>query len=115
LASLTNWALPVLLCCGTAVAIVPGVAPARGPAGAPVAAVFPPWWSAAEAVAAAGIVGRIVRLGTVRFVVVVVPDAPTDGEDAARPARAAARLRAVGAVLVVDPLVLGGCSPAATS
>ena len=110
---ISNWVLPALLCCGTAVtALVLGAAPAVG--GAPVAAVFPPWWSAVDAIAAAGGVGRTVRLGAASFVVIVVPEASPEG-GARRSGDIVARLRAAGAVLVVDPVVLGGCAPIAAT
>lgn len=107
---ISRWALPVLLGCGTAVAALGLGTQVRASVDAPVAAVFPPWWSASDAVAAAGAVGRIVRLGSVRFVVVVTSEGAVGqfGD-------IATRLRAAGAVLVVDPLVLGGCAPAPAS
>jgi hypothetical protein len=73
-------------------------AQAAPPAAGPVAAVFPPWWPAARAFAAAGTAGPVARFGGVPFIVVV-----------AAPDRA--RLRAAGAWLLLDPHAVGGCAP----
>ncbi len=72
-------------------------AQARPPAVGPVAAVFPPWWHAARAFAAAGTAGPVARFGALPFIVIV-----------AAPDRA--RLRAAGAWLLLDPRALGGCA-----
>jgi len=74
-------------------------AQAAPPAGGAVAAVFPPWWDAARAFAAAGTAGPVARFGAVPFIVIV-----------AAPNRA--RLRAAGAWLLLDPRALGGCAQA---
>jgi hypothetical protein len=71
-----------------------------GPAGGPVAAVFPPWWSAARAVEAAGNGGTVLRLGPADFVVFVAPDE----------ARGPERLRQAGAWLLLNPRGVTGCS-----
>jgi hypothetical protein len=92
-------ALPTVICFGTAIAAL--MLGASAPAEGPVAALFPPWWSSADVVMAAGSAGRIVRLGSVHFIVVVAPD----GSDTTE------RLHAAGAVLVLDPIIAGGCSP----
>jgi hypothetical protein len=68
------------------------------PAEGPVAAVFPPWWNARSAFVAAGAAGPVVRFGALPFIVIV---AATDR----------ARLRAAGALLLLDPRALGGCVP----
>ncbi len=68
-------------------------------AGGPVALVFPPWWNAARAVAAASAVGSVIRLGGVSFVAVVAPSTPS--------ARAA--YRQSGAWLLLDPIFATGC------
>ena len=65
-----------------------------------VAAVFPPWWQrehAAAAVAEAD--GLIVREGALPTILVVRPGSPGLAE----------RLRAQGALLIVDPLAARGC------
>lgn len=72
------------------------------PAQGPVAGVFPPWWSGARAVVAAGAAGPVVRFGSVPFIVIVA-------------AADRARLRAAGAWLLLDPRVVGGCGGARAS
>lgn len=64
-----------------------------------VVAVFPPWWSADRTFVAAGEAGSILNNGTFPFVVVV----QSKGADLG------VRLRAAGAILLLDPLGLGGC------
>lgn len=65
----------------------------------PIAALYPPWWSASQCLLAAAAGGMPVRFGAAGFVVVVVPDTP----DAAR------LLRHAGAWLLLNPRALGGC------
>lgn len=65
------------------------------------AGVFPPWWDQARSLAAADEAGAVVAAGAAPFVMVVRRD---DGQ-------AAARLRAAGALLVLDPRLAGGCAP----
>lgn len=67
----------------------------------PVAAVFPPWWGARQAVAAAGSAGAVIRLGALPSVVIVL-------------AADRGLLRSHGAWLLLDPSALGGCSPSAS-
>ena len=69
------------------------------PASGPVAALFPPWWSATRALVAAASAGTPVRFGAAAFVVVVMPDTQD----------AASRLRRAGAWVLLDPQALGGC------
>jgi hypothetical protein len=69
------------------------------PTSGPVAAVFPPWWSAQHALRAAAAVGAVIRVGAFGFVVVVDPDTSAH----------AVTLFQVGAWLVLDPRALG-CS-----
>jgi hypothetical protein len=64
-----------------------------------VAAVFPPWWSQARIAAAAASVGRIAAGGGAPFVVALHSDQPG----------LAARARASGAWLVVNPDLRGLC------
>jgi hypothetical protein len=66
---------------------------------APIAAVFPPWWSAERSFAAAASGGAIVREGAWSNILVVKP---ADGD-------AASRLYAAGAWLLVDPKALDAC------
>jgi hypothetical protein len=67
----------------------------------PVAVIFPPWWSAARAFAAAARLGApIIRFGNISTIVVLQSDGA-----ASLPARA----RAAGALLVVNALAFGGC------
>lgn len=66
-----------------------------------VAAVFPPWWSSARIVAAAGQAGAITGFGGARNVVLVTA-ADTD---------LPRRLNAAGALLQLDPVLTGLCTP----
>jgi hypothetical protein len=71
-----------------------------GAAGAPIAAVFPPWWSAERSFAAAASAGgAIVREGAWSNILVVMPG---DGDFAHR-------LQAAGAWLLLDPRALDAC------
>jgi hypothetical protein len=97
--------VPVLLCLAISVA---GIAASIG-AGKPssdtsVVAVFPPWWSASRTLVAASRAGAVLNSGAYSFVVVVRSQDHELG----------ARLHAAGALLLLDPLGLGGClqSPA---
>jgi len=103
MAAIISRALPGMLCLAAAVAALMLGTPA--PAAGPVAALFPPWWPAADVFVAAGSAGRIVRLGLASFIVIVASE---DG-------RVTERLRAAGAVMVFDPIALGGCAPVPAS
>lgn len=63
-----------------------------------VAAVFPPWWSGVESIAAAGQAGPVIRFGGLPTIVIVMTERG-----------GAAVLRRAGAWAVLDPLALGGC------
>jgi hypothetical protein len=65
------------------------------------AVIFPPWWSAAQALNAAASAGDITGVGALPFILVVRSDAP----------RLKARLRQAGALLLLDPRAAGTCSP----
>ena len=67
-----------------------------------VAAVFPPWWSAADRFAAAAGAGRIVALGRLPSVLIVH----------GAPALLARKLREAGALLVLDSSLSVGCRSA---
>ncbi len=74
---------------------------ARPMPGKPVAALFPPWWSATSAMtSAAAANGAVVRFGGFRTILIL----------AAGDADLADRLRHAGAWLVLDAEVLGGCA-----
>jgi hypothetical protein len=64
-------------------------------------AVFPPWWSASRALAEASRVGDVVNAGAFPFVLIVQSQRPGLEE----------RLRAAGAVLLLNPIGIGGCEP----
>ena len=66
-----------------------------------VAAIFPPWWSAGQAMGAAGAAGEIAAVGTAPFILILRGD----------PADLAQRARAAGALLVLDPDLAGVCTP----
>ena len=95
------WLVPAgVLACGFLAVAWLALSPKPGQ---PVAAVFPPWWSAARAFAAAASAGgRVMRTGAWPTLVVVVPEA--GGETGF-----GGRLGAAGAWLIVDPQSLGGC------
>jgi hypothetical protein len=91
------------LCAGASLA---GLAAVLVFAGAPrdpadIAAVFPPWWSQAQALNAAASAGQIQRTGGLPAIVV------THGD----PRTLADRLRRAGAVLLLDPVGVGLCAP----
>ncbi len=95
-----QYIVPILVAAMTlAVAAASATAvPADPEAG--VAAVFPPWWTReAAAVAVAGADGLIVREGAIPTILVVRPGRPGLAE----------RLRAHGALLIVDPRAASGC------
>lgn len=66
-----------------------------------VAAIFPPWWTVARSVSAAGSAGRIAGVGSTSFIVILRGD----------PADLAQRARSAGAVLILDPDLAGVCAP----
>ena len=72
-------------------------APTRSDA---IAAVYPPWWSSARVASAAASAGRIVAGGGAPFVVALKSDHPG----------LAARLRASGAWLLLNPDFHGLCA-----
>lgn len=81
-----------------AATVAVGAAP-RDPAR--VAAVFPPWWTPAQAASAAGSAGQIAGAGGAPFILIL------RGE----PGQLEPRLRAAGAWLLLDPDAAGRCSP----
>ncbi len=67
----------------------------------PVAALFPPWWSAAQVIASAAAAdGAIVRFGGFQTVLVVAAGGPD----------LTGRLHHAGAWLVLNAGILGGCA-----
>ena len=97
MAGFSNWAPALCLVAGSvavcAAASTRPVDPGR------VAAIFPPWWGAGQALAAAARAGDVVAGGNLPFVVAVA------GPDLA------ARLRQAGAWFVVDRTAFGLCAP----
>lgn len=94
------WAAPFLFATLALMPLGIGLARAASPPGSTmVAAVFPPWWSAEHAYAAAGAVGRVRSLGAFASVVLVQLDSGAG----------AARLRESGAWFLLQPELLGGC------
>jgi hypothetical protein len=70
-----------------------------------VAAVFPPWWSPAQIVGAAGSAGDIAGAGGAPFIV-ILRAAPDDRG----PADLLQRARQAGALLLLDPALAGACA-----
>lgn len=77
--------------------VAAGAAP-RDPAR--VAAVFPPWWTPAQAASAAASAGQIAGAGGVSFILIL------RGE----PGQLESRARAAGAWLLLDPDAAGVCA-----
>lgn len=95
---LGKWIPCAALALGSVFAVgVSSIAPRPG---GPIAAIYPPWWSATRSFIAAASGGMPVRFGATDFVVVVMPET----DDAAH------LLRQAGAWLLLDPKMLGGCS-----
>lgn len=95
---MSDWAPAVVLTLVALGAILfVEAAPTRDDA---VVAVFPPWWSSARVVAAAASAGRIVAGGGAPFVVALRSDRPG----------LAARVRARGAWLLLNPDIRGLCA-----
>lgn len=93
---------PILLCLALPLSgIAVSVSMAAPNEEGAVAAVFPPWWSASRAFAAASNAGDVLNSGTFFFVVVVQSQRPGLGD----------RLRSEGALLLLNPLAVGGCEP----
>ena len=69
-----------------------------------IAAVFPPWWSPAEIIAAAGSAGTISGAGGAGNILILRGD----------PADLAQRARSAGAILILDPDLAGVCAPRST-
>jgi len=91
---------PILLCIAISLLGIAGSIGAAIPGdSSEVAAIFPPWWSAARAFAAAGDAGDIVSSGSLPFILIVQSQQPGLGT----------RLQAAGAIVVLRPLALGGC------
>lgn len=94
----SDFFIPCVFLIGTLL-VVPVFAMAPDPTH-PVAAVFPPWWTPARAFAAVSAAGApVLQLGAAPGVFVLdagPPDLP-------------ARLRAAGAILVLDARALRGC------
>jgi hypothetical protein len=73
--------------------------PSLPPAGAPLVAVYPPWWDAGRALSAAAAGAAVAGTGALPFIVIAVPAVPDAG----------AELRAGGAWLVLDGAALHIC------
>lgn len=71
-----------------------------------VAAVFPPWWSSAQVVGAAGAAGDIAGVGAVPFIVILRGPPEKNGAD-----DLSQRARSAGALLLLDPALAGVCAP----
>lgn len=95
---------PILFCLIISFAgIAASIAAGKPNRDASVVAVFPPWWPPSRSIVAASEAGVILDSGAYPFVVIV--QSKTSELDT----ELGARLRAAGALLVLDPLGLGGC------
>lgn len=93
----------------TAGAIIAGLLAAVSVNAAPrdpsrVAAIFPPWWSVAQSISAAGSAGDIAAVGGAPFIIILRGD----------PVDLARRARASGALMILDPVLAGVCAPKET-
>lgn len=96
------WLSAATLCLmGLAPAAILGAQP-RDPARA--AAVFPPWWSQARALAAADRAGDVAGVGALSPIVIIAAPAGRERDFASA-------LRREGAWLVIDPGFAGPCGP----
>lgn len=85
--------------------LLPALAFGAAPRGdGPAAAVFPPWWSAPRAIAAADAAGTVSGVGAYPFIVIASPRPDQD-------APLARALRVQGAWLILDPGLAGPCTP----
>jgi hypothetical protein len=91
------WACVGLLAASLVTLAPAALASTAGSGPRTVAAVFPPWWSAAHVARAAANSAQILRLGGLPSIIIVRTDRPD-------------RLRADGAWLFLNP-ILGGCAP----
>lgn len=83
-----------------AATLVMALSAAAAPADASrIAAVFPPWWSAARAAQAAGSAGEIAGAGAHRSILIVSSHTPG----------LSARLRQAGAIVLLSPGLAGLC------
>lgn len=92
--------MPLAALAATSLAVlVLGAAPSRPDA---MAAVYPPWWSPARAAASAASEGDLQAVGAAATILIVSSDRP----------RLADRLRASGALLLIDSRLASLCAPA---
>lgn len=96
--SKASWLAPAILALASFVVVPVLAAAPRDPQVG--AAVFPPWWTPSRALAAADDAGEILAVGSVPFIVITRSAA---GD-------IAPRLRAAGALLVIDPQTAGLCA-----
>ena len=82
-------------------ALIPGLVPP--PNATEIAAVYPPWWTAARVVTVAGHSAELLRMGAAPNIVIVRTRLPGTRS----------RLRADGAVMFLNPIV-GACAPGRT-
>lgn len=96
------WLPAAALCLAS---LLPALALSAAPRGdGPAAAVFPPWWGAAQTFAAADQAGDIAAVGWRPFIIIANPEPGAN-------APLAQRLRAQGAWLILDPGLAGPCDP----
>lgn len=74
-----------------------------------VAAVFPPWWSPAQVMGAAGSAGAVSGVGAVPFIVILRGSPDDQGADLSQ------RARSAGALALLDPALAGACARPAAS
>ena len=94
----SGWLVPFgMLAATTLSVLVLAAAPGRPDA---MAAVYPPWWSPARAAASAAAEGNLQAIGGAATILIVSSDQP----------RLADRLRASGALLLIDSRLASLCA-----
>lgn len=96
----SGWSVPLAaLAAATLTVLLLAAAPGRSDA---MAAVYPPWWTPAQAAASAAAEGRLQAVGGAANILIVSSEKP----------RLADRLRASGALLLIDSRLASLCAPA---
>lgn len=92
------WTVPfAVMATATLAVLILAAAPSRPDA---MAAIYPPWWTPAQAAASAAAEGNLQAVGGARTVLIVASDKPD----------LAGRLRASGALLLIDSRLASLCA-----